>query len=76
MTNPVELRIEGMTCDHCERSVARALERAGLHEVEADCRRGRARGEAGPGYSEERAAAALEDAGYRLAGTIEQRKQS
>ncbi|MFQ5948054.1 MAG: mercury(II) reductase [Acidimicrobiia bacterium] len=76
MTNPVDLRIEGMTCDHCEQSVARALERAGLQEVEADFRRGQARGEVGPGYSEERAASALEDAGYRLAGTFEEEQPS
>ena len=36
------MRIRGMTCDHCERTVAGALTGAGAHDVTAGWRAGQA----------------------------------
>ncbi len=71
MADRIEMNVAGMTCDHCEETVVAALERAGLRDAEAEFRRGRASGVPGPAYSAERAAAEVEDAGYRLAGVVE-----
>ncbi len=71
MADRIELNVAGMTCDHCEETVVAALERAGLRDAEAEFRRGRASGAPGPAFSAEKAAAELEDAGYRFAGVVE-----
>ncbi len=66
-TDLIPLSVEGMTCDHCETTVARALRRAGLGELEVDWRRGSAVGMASTAFSARRAADELEAVGYRLA---------
>jgi len=68
-TEPIHLSLEGMTCDHCETTVAGALRRAGLEEPGVDWRRGSAVGLASPDFSTRRAAGELEAVGYRLLET-------
>ena len=58
------MRIRGMTCDHCERTVAEALTGAGAGDVTADWRAGQAQFDATTG--DEQLAAAVERAGYRV----------
>lgn len=38
----VRMKVEGMTCAHCEQAIAHLLEQAGAKDVEADWRRGEA----------------------------------
>jgi len=64
---PIRLSVEGMTCDHCETTVAGALRRAGLEEADVDWRRGSAVGVASTDFSIRRAADELDAVGYRLA---------
>jgi len=52
------MRIGGMTCDHCEKTVAEALTGAGARDVTADWRAGQARFDAASG--DEQLAAAVE----------------
>lgn len=68
-TEPIRLAIEGMTCDHCETTVAAALRRAGMEEPEVDWLRGSAVGVASAEFSTNRAGDELEAVGYRLAET-------
>ncbi|MGH2546487.1 MAG: mercury(II) reductase [Acidimicrobiia bacterium] len=68
MSERIRLDIEGMTCDHCEITVSKTLEWAGLEDVRADWRRGRAEGRAAD-FSPQRAAQALQEVGYKLVGT-------
>lgn len=69
MTEPRELIIEvrGMTCDHCERSVAKALQSVpGIEKVlEVSHADASARVVAGPEATAERIERAVEKAGYR-----------
>ncbi len=60
-----QMRIEGMTCLHCEKTVAEALTGAGALQVEADWRNGRATLEASAA-TEEQLKAAVEEAGYKV----------
>ena len=66
---PIRLTVVGMTCDHCETTVAGALGRAGLEELEVDWRSGSAAGVASAGFSTDRAAGELAAVGYRLDDT-------
>ncbi|TLZ79606.1 MAG: mercury(II) reductase [Methanobacteriota archaeon] len=69
MNDAKELTIEvrGMTCDHCERSVAKALQTVpGVHQVlEVSHADASARVIAGPEATAERIERAVEEAGYR-----------
>lgn len=69
MTNAREVTIEvrGMTCDHCERSVAKALQSVpGVREVlEVSHANGQARLMAGPEATADRIEGAVAKAGYR-----------
>ena len=69
MTNTRELTIEiqGMTCDHCERTVAKALRSVpGVETIlEVSHASSRARVMAGPKATAERVEQAVEKAGYR-----------
>ena len=69
MTDAQELTIEvrGMTCDHCEQSVAKALQSVpGVREVlEVSYADSRARLMAGPEATADRIEQAVEKAGYR-----------
>ena len=56
------MAIQGMTCDHCERTVAAALERAGAQEIEVSYRAGEA---VFRGGDDGRLAASVREAGYR-----------
>lgn len=58
------MRIQGITCDHCEKTVAEALAGAGARDVKADWRAGQAQFDAATG--DEQLAAAVERAGYRV----------
>ena len=69
MNHARELTIEvaGMTCDHCERSVAKALQAVpGVHQVlDVSHAEASARVMAGPEATAERIESAVEKAGYR-----------
>jgi len=58
------MEVAGMTCDSCNVHVARALERAGAREVDADWRRGEAVFAADGAVGPDRLAEAVRDAGY------------
>src|SRR5215471_1675119 len=60
------MRIQGMTCTHCEKTVAEALTTAGARRVVADWRRGQAVLDASSA-SNHQLSAAVEAAGYRVA---------
>ncbi len=61
----LRMRIGGMSCTDCERHVARALERAGAHDVRANWRRGEAIFQLAEGHDLGGLAAAVAEAGYR-----------
>jgi mercuric reductase len=60
-----QMQIEGMTCLHCEKTIAEALTGAGAQQVEASWRDGRATLETA-GATDEQLKAAVEGAGYRV----------
>ncbi len=62
-----EMRIEGMTCVHCEKTVAEALAAAGARQVETGWVQGRAAFEAGEA-TDEQLKAAVEEVGYKVVG--------
>lgn len=62
MSSRKRMSVEGMTCAHCEESVAGALESAGASEVEVSYRKGEA---VFRGGDEDALAAAIREAGYR-----------
>lgn len=68
-TEPIRLSVEGMTCDHCETTVAGAPRRAGLEEPDVDWRTCSAVGVASADFSTLRPTEELEAVGYRLAET-------
>jgi mercuric reductase len=59
------MRIEGMTCAHCEKTVAEALSAAGAEKVEARWREGFATFETGTA-TDARLRAAVTETGYRV----------
>jgi mercuric reductase len=61
------MRIQGMTCEGCNETVAEALTAAGATEVRADFETGQATFAAGVG-SEASLTSAVEQAGYRVVG--------
>ncbi len=67
MSSRKRMVVRGMTCDHCETSVARALQSAGATDVEVSYREGEA---VFRGGDDARLAKAVEAAGYRP-GAIE-----
>ena len=65
----VRLKIEGMSCDHCARSVHRALaESPGVRSVVVDLKRGEAL-VAGNGFDTAQLGEAIEELGYRIVGS-------
>src|SRR3989441_8019196 len=60
-----EMKIEGMTCLHCEKTVAEALASAGASKVEANWRQGRALFDVATAGDRE-LSAAVEEAGYKV----------
>jgi len=66
-THEITLKVRGMTCDHCERTVAKALQSVpGVTEVlEVSHKTGEARIVAGEDASRDRIEGAVERAGYR-----------
>ena len=64
MSSPHKLTIEGMTCEHCERTVAAALTGAGATNVRVDHRKGEAVLES-DGANEDHLTSAVREAGYR-----------
>ena len=71
MSDIIRLDVQGMTCDHCQVTVSKALNEAGLEAVEAAWRRGTASGRPAEDFTEERAAEELDVVGYRLTGVEE-----
>jgi mercuric reductase len=57
--------IEGMTCEHCSKTVAEALTGAGAEKVEVDWRGGRASLDT-RGVSDEQLKVAVEEGGYKV----------
>src|SRR5262249_61310263 len=68
------MRIQGMTCTHCEKTVAEALTTAGARRVVADCRRGQAVLDASSA-SNHQLSAAVEAAGYRVVSIEDARRE-
>ncbi len=60
-----EMKIEGMTCLHCEKTIAEALTSAGASKVEANWRQGRAVFDVATAADPE-LSAAVEEAGYKV----------
>jgi mercuric reductase len=61
-----QMQIEGMTCVHCEKTIAEALTSVGASKVEANWRDGRATLDAG-NATDEQLKTAIEEAGYTVA---------
>ena len=62
----IRLSVDGMTCDHCQITVDKALSRAGLGDPQVDWRTGTAVGLPTAEFSTGRAAEELERVGYGL----------
>lgn len=60
-----QMRIEGMTCVHCEKTIAEALTSIGASKVEANWRDGRATLDAGDA-TDDQLKTAVEEAGYKV----------
>ncbi len=71
-----EMKIVGMTCLHCEKTIAEALTSAGASKVEANWRQGRAVFDVATAGDRE-LSAAVEEAGYKVVSIQDaQRKKS
>lgn len=70
-----EMRIAGMTCVHCEKTVAEALTAAGAQKVETGWRDGCATFEAAAATAEQ-LRAAVEEAGYRVVSIEDVRSEA
>jgi len=68
------MRIQGMTCAHCEKTVAEALTTAGARRVVADWRRGQAVLDTSSA-SNHQLSAAVEAAGYRVVSIEDARRE-
>lgn len=68
MSDFITISVQGMTCDHCEQTVSKALQRAGLDVTDTDWRRGVATGTPRSDFSPDRAAEELSAAGYEFTG--------
>jgi mercuric reductase len=66
MPGDLRMRIEGMTCPHCEKTVAEALTAAGARRVQARWQPGLAEFDAA-GTADQELVAAIEEAGYHVA---------
>ena len=60
-----QMQIEGMTCVHCETTLAEALVSAGASKVDANWREGRATFDVG-GSGDKKLKTAVEEAGYKM----------
>src|SRR5216684_2275063 len=60
-----QMQIEGMTCLHCEKTIAEALTSVGASKVEANWRDGRATLDVG-NATDEQLKTAIEEAGYKV----------
>lgn len=69
-----QLQIEGMTCVHCEKTIAEALTSVGTSKVEANWRDGRATLDVG-NATDEQLKTAVEEAGYKVV-SIEEAKRA
>jgi mercuric reductase len=65
MSQDARMRIAGMTCDHCETTIAEALTAAGANTVQARWQPGVAEFDPA-GTSDQQLTAAVEEAGYRV----------
>ena len=60
-----QMQIEGMTCVHCEETIAEALVGVGASKVDANWREGRATFDVG-GSTDKKLKTAVEEAGYKM----------
>jgi mercuric reductase len=65
MTDEKLMQIQGMTCAHCEKTIAEALTGAGADKVEVSWRKGEAVLDAN-GVADDQLKAVVEEAGYRV----------
>lgn len=65
MSTTYTLPVSGMTCEHCERTVEQALERAGATDASASFRRAEASFQLPDGADPSAVETAVRDAGYR-----------
>ena len=67
MSKVLDLKIEGMTCGHCEMSVGKELSKlAGAHDVKVSAQEGSAHLTVDDSVDQAQVAAAVEEAGYKL----------
>ena len=67
MSKELDLKIEGMTCGHCEMSVTKELSKlAGAHDVKVSSANGAAHLTVDESVTQEQIAAAVDEAGYKL----------
>lgn len=60
-----EIKVGGMSCEHCRKAVTSALEELGLNEVKVDLKSGVAAFAENP-VSEEAVREAIDDAGFEV----------
>jgi copper chaperone CopZ len=67
MSKTLDLKIEGMTCGHCEMSVSKELQKlAGAHDIKVSSQEGSAHVVVDDSVDQAQVAAAVEEAGYKL----------
>ncbi|MEY4422999.1 MAG: hypothetical protein RLZZ258_102 [Actinomycetota bacterium] len=67
MSKTLELKIEGMTCGHCEMSVTKELSKLeGASEIKVSASAGTANLSVADSVTTEQLAAAVDEAGYKL----------
>ena len=69
-----EMQIEGMTCVHCEKTIAEALTSVGASKVEANWRDGRATVDVGNATAEQ-LKSAVEEAGYKVVSIQDSKRE-
>lgn len=67
MSKELDLKIEGMTCGHCEMSVTKELSKlAGAHDIKVSAAEGSAHVVLDDSVDTDAIAAAIDEAGYKL----------
>lgn len=67
MSKVLDLKIEGMTCEHCEMTVTKELEKlSGAKDVKVSAQTGSAHLTVDDSVDRAQLAAAVEEAGYKL----------
>lgn len=67
MSKTIDLKVEGMTCGHCEMSLTKELQKLpGAAEIKVSSANGTASLSVDDSVAESEVAAAVEEAGYKL----------